>query len=163
MKSQHYLEQWVEKAIDEGEKDWALRRDKGKVYSDIEKEPRVQRVEGYCLHCKETVIFRGKKATNKYGIDTTGEHFVTDDWVKERCTAYYIGKCKCGGTITKRITNKSLDGYFKRSKKVLRARNQYKLDILQPNDEGYTAMYGGWGDQLLSGNIKNNDTLEDFL
>ena len=163
IKSQHYLEQWAEQAVEEGERDWNTRKDKESAYDEITKAPKKTRTEAYCMKCGDSKL-RGVKATNKYGIDTNGERFITDDWAKGRCTAYYIGKCsQCGGTLTKRITNKGLDAYFKRSKKVIRARNQYRLDILQPNDEGYNALYGSYLDQLETGNIHNIKQLEEVL
>lgn len=69
---------------------------------------------------------------------------VESDWNNSaQRIAFYKGKHKkCGTWCIRLITDKHLDPYFTRSKKVKADRSKYHDDLVQPNEEGYVMLYG---------------------
>ena len=49
---------------------------------------------------------------------------------------------QCGNECIRHITHKDEDPYYSQSEVVQEQRNQYSLDILQPNQYGYRNQYG---------------------
>lgn len=83
----------------------------------------------WCGECGDSLVTLGKKV-------------VQTDWNTGKLIAQYNGECERGHIISKRITDKTRDDYYRYSDDIKRERYKAKLDMLTPDDYGFRTLYG---------------------
>lgn len=96
----------------------------------INDNKQIQLVEFWCNKCKEDFIAVSFKE-------------IEEDWsdLNQRI-AHYKTKCKNGHWCKRMITDRFLDYYWQRSRKVARDRGNHFEDIIQPFETNYNLLYG---------------------
>jgi len=90
----------------------------------------VELVEFWCASCRED--FKGVAIKQ-----------VEQDWsCNGQWVAFYKTKCFRGHWCMRLITDKNRDGYWTRSRQVLRDRGTHFKDVLQPWESGFQLLYG---------------------
>lgn len=84
----------------------------------------------YCEKCEED--FKGVAVKQ-----------IEEDWnCKGHYIAFYKTQCFKGHWCIRQITDKFVDGFFIKSKAIVRDRGVYFNDTVQPGDTGYSLLYG---------------------
>jgi len=92
---------------------------------DINAVKDIENLDWWCKRCDKEFVSLGKK--------------VIDRW---KPIAYYVTKHECGNWAVRYITDRSLDPYWFKSKKVARDRFESHYDAIQPFESGYNMIYG---------------------
>lgn len=95
---------------------------------DIKKYPAICLLDFWCDKCKEDFTANTAKQTQ-------------DDW-HGREIAFYKTKCWKGHWCIRHITDRLRDPYFIKSKKIIKDREKYNYDTLQPYEDGFNMVYG---------------------
>lgn len=54
---------------------------------------------------------------------------------------YFRARCKKDHKLVRYITNKSIDPYYRDSKKMRMQREQFRRDLIQPGEDGFQLIY----------------------
>lgn len=80
----------------------------------------------WCKSCSKDVSATGHKRVGTAGV-----------WP----TAWYVAKCLCGGSLLRRLTDKSKDEYFRLSENIKYQRVRNYNDMLTPADDLFKVIY----------------------
>jgi len=73
--------------------------------------------------------------------DFTSVGFKREGWVSQTPTAWYVGKCLCGRSSIRRITDKHKDIYYHKSPNIKFQRVRGRNDMLTPADDLFKIIY----------------------
>ncbi len=65
-----------------------------------------------------------------------------DDWNTKQTFRYWKSKCSCGQWNKRFITQKAHDPFYKYSTTIKRDRAMNYKDLIQPNERGFSMLYG---------------------
>lgn len=92
----------------------------------IDKAEDKKRTDFFCRNCKTEFDALGRKVISTY----------------RGMRASYHATCKCGSDCERYITDEQNDPYYFLSPKLNKLRQQYEIDLLQPDDPRFKTYYG---------------------